>query len=121
MTNRIPDSSALDDEVISTEEQRLGGLFELADQLAGDRVAQDVFLQSLTEADRQEIVAALVHANALRIMGSETVPAMKGLARQRLQEAIKAKSGDRIDPDSTKSKEWPVTDSIAPMTTPKNQ
>ncbi len=105
MGNRIPESSAPDHDALTAEEQRLGDLFELADQLAGDRVAQDAFLQSLTEADRQEIMTMLVYANALRIMGNETLPALQGRARQRLQEALQR--GQR--PQSA-SADWSVAD-----------
>lgn len=110
MTHWIPDNSALDEEAVTAEEQRLGDLFELADQLAGDRVAQDAFLRSLAEAERQEVVAALVHANALRMLGNETAPQMQGQARQRLQDAMQRQRNRTPGREVTRPVNWPVAD-----------
>ncbi len=111
MAKCMPAISFPDDEAFTAEEQRLGELFARADQLADDRVAQDAFLQSLTQADRQEIVAALVHANALRMMGSETVPSLQGRARQRLQEAIQAHQHRQEDVQA----DWTLRDTISSL------
>ncbi len=76
------------EESFSPEELRLAELFDTADRLSEDAQALDRFLESLELGDREEVGSALACANAVRMAGSESPPAMTGTAWTRILTAL---------------------------------